>query len=349
MISIICPLYNKKDYIEETIQSVVNQTSGDWEMIIIDDGSSDGGDIIAQRWSFREPKIKFLKRRDYKPDKKGGSVSRNIGIQKAQGKYLMFLDADDILHPKCIETRSLYAQKKSDKDLLIFKHNYFASDINDTFINNYSDFLKKLFYLLSFKKRDFFLKQFLSYNLLWTISNPLWKTSFLRSMGGFNESFQRLQDPELHTRCLLNETLNIDFHYFKSFPDVHIRISEERNRGNDNEDLEKKYAIFYESIIVYLTYFNALLTQQRKYKFVKHLNGYIYAYFYNLHNLKKKANFYNEDLLLNNEHTLFEIIGPSKRNLKYILFRKIYTIIQSSIVFNKLKINSLLNKIYSYI
>ena len=93
-ISIITPSYNTEEFIESTIKSVLNQTYPNIEHIIVDDGSRDRSWSIIQR--FRD-KLKAIQ-----TDHRGGSYARNYGTRLAQGEYIMFLDADDIISPDTI-------------------------------------------------------------------------------------------------------------------------------------------------------------------------------------------------------------------------------------------------------
>lgn len=96
LVSIITPTYNSENYIRETIQSVINQTYKNWEMIIVDDCSSDNTVQIIQEIQKSEPRIKL-----FKLDKNSGAgVARNKAIEEASGKYIAFLDADDLWKPE---------------------------------------------------------------------------------------------------------------------------------------------------------------------------------------------------------------------------------------------------------
>ncbi|GAA4321036.1 glycosyltransferase [Pontixanthobacter gangjinensis] len=97
MISIIIATYNCVDSISETINSVINQNSNNWELIIIDDGSSDNTDILIKR-TFSQNNIRY-----YYQDNKGVSAARNYGVEVASGEYIMFLDADDKLFDNAIK------------------------------------------------------------------------------------------------------------------------------------------------------------------------------------------------------------------------------------------------------
>lgn len=98
MISIITPVYNAESFISEAIESVISQSFTDWELILIDDGSTDKSGIICDRYADKDPRIMVLHR-----DNAGQSRARNLGLEKAKGDFLTFLDADDILAPDALQ------------------------------------------------------------------------------------------------------------------------------------------------------------------------------------------------------------------------------------------------------
>lgn len=91
LISVIIPLYNCERYIEETIQSVLNQTYENIEIIVVDDGSSDNSKEVVKRLQLNDERIKY-----FYQSNSGVSVARNTGMEKAIGKYIAFLDSDDL-------------------------------------------------------------------------------------------------------------------------------------------------------------------------------------------------------------------------------------------------------------
>jgi len=99
LVSIITPSYNSAKFIAETIQSVQNQTYSNWEMIIVDDGSSDETENIVLSIIQNDNRIQFHKL----SHNSGPAVARNTGIEKASGDYMTFIDADDIWFPTFIE------------------------------------------------------------------------------------------------------------------------------------------------------------------------------------------------------------------------------------------------------
>lgn len=95
LVSVIIPVYNAEKYIEQTIQSVLQQTFQDFEIIVLNDGSKDHSGEIIQRMQQADNRIQYIPKANT-----GVSDTRNIGISKAKGKYLAFLDADDIWLPE---------------------------------------------------------------------------------------------------------------------------------------------------------------------------------------------------------------------------------------------------------
>jgi glycosyltransferase involved in cell wall biosynthesis len=101
-VSIITPNYNCGCFIEQAIVSVIAQTYQDWEMIIVDDCSTDDSYTIAMEYANRDGRIKV-----YRTEHQSGSPvePRNIGIQKATGRYIAFLDSDDMWLPNKLENQ----------------------------------------------------------------------------------------------------------------------------------------------------------------------------------------------------------------------------------------------------
>lgn len=112
LVSIVIPTYNSEEYISKAIESVIEQEFQDWELLIIDDGSTDKTKEIVKVKYLRDPNIHFIKRPDYKT--KGANSCRNIGIENAKGKYVAFLDSDDEWKRNHLKNCFLFAEKKRD-------------------------------------------------------------------------------------------------------------------------------------------------------------------------------------------------------------------------------------------
>lgn len=111
-VSIITPCYNAGTMISHTIESVLAQTYTYWEMLIIDDCSSDNSADIIKSYAKKDSRIKY-----FKTDKASGgpSVPRNIGIEHAKGNYIAFLDADDLWLPDKLEKQIKFMSKNNCK------------------------------------------------------------------------------------------------------------------------------------------------------------------------------------------------------------------------------------------
>src|SRR5690554_5302137 len=109
LVSIITPTFNSEKYIQQTIQSVQNQTYQNWEMIIVDDYSSDATVRIIEEIAIQEPRITLIK-----SDRNSGTgIARNKAIDKAKGRYIAFLDADDLWKPRKLEVQIEFLQKEN--------------------------------------------------------------------------------------------------------------------------------------------------------------------------------------------------------------------------------------------
>lgn len=111
--SVIVPVYNVEDYLDECVQSVINQTFNDWELLLVDDGSKDSSYEMCCDYSQNDDRIKA-----YTQENGGASKARNNGINYATGEYLLFLDSDDFYNDE--STLKILADNIDGKDALIF-------------------------------------------------------------------------------------------------------------------------------------------------------------------------------------------------------------------------------------
>ena len=102
LVSAIIIFFNEEKFLQEAIESVWSQTYDNWELLLVDDGSSDASTQIALQYASQYPeKVRYLEHHGHK--NQGMSASRNLGIRHAEGKYIAFLDADDVWLPKILE------------------------------------------------------------------------------------------------------------------------------------------------------------------------------------------------------------------------------------------------------
>ena len=92
-ISILMPVYNAEKYLNETIDTIKNQSFSNWELIIVDDGSTDNSKEICTKLMNDDKRIKYILQENL-----GVSHTRNVALENAQGKYIVFVDSDDLIH-----------------------------------------------------------------------------------------------------------------------------------------------------------------------------------------------------------------------------------------------------------
>jgi len=113
-ISIIIPVYNVEQYLAECLDSVINQTLQDIEIICVDDGSTDGSADILKEYAIKDSRIKIILQKN-----KGAGAARNTGMQYATGKYYAFLDSDDFFEKDMLEKAYSEAEKQQ-ADIVVF-------------------------------------------------------------------------------------------------------------------------------------------------------------------------------------------------------------------------------------
>lgn len=143
-VSVVIPVYNVELYLEECLESLLNQTYTNVEVICVDDGSSDSSLHILKKYSCKDDRVIVLTQKNL-----GAACARNFGMSIARGKYLLFLDSDDVFHPDMIRK----AVDKADKfkvDIVVYKAMSFDTvtgekvALNDKF-NHFPEYIGKVF------------------------------------------------------------------------------------------------------------------------------------------------------------------------------------------------------------
>lgn len=182
MLSIIIPLYNKENKIANTMKSVLSQSFQDFEIIIVDDGSTDNS--VSEVKKIDDPRIRLISQTNA-----GVSAARNRGIQEARGEFIAYLDADDEWNPKYLETQASLIHKYP--QCKVHATNYEFRDtegnITPTTINN-----------LDIQEQDGVLDNYfevaaVSHPPLWTSAVVVNKEAIM-SIGGFPEGIKSGED-----------------------------------------------------------------------------------------------------------------------------------------------------------
>lgn len=131
-ISIIVPVYNIENYLENCIESILNQTFKDYELILVDDGSTDKSGEICDKYEKKDSRIKVIHKNN------GGlSSARNVGLDIACGQYIGFVDSDDSIHPRMYEILyDLIKKYKVDISCCNYKKTYSMFNEHNTYIKS---------------------------------------------------------------------------------------------------------------------------------------------------------------------------------------------------------------------
>jgi len=197
-VSIIIPAYNRAKFIEETIKSVLNQTIEDLEVIIVDDGSTDGTKKIIENLSEKDNRIRYFYQNNHgKP-----SIPRNIGFKNSSGKYIAFLDSDDIWLPEKLEKQIDLFEKDKIGKLGFVDCGYMIIDENGLEIKqNYAS------HPCSFRGNVF--RYFLEDHMIMTPGSILIRRNVLDKVGLFDERLKCLDDWDMWIR--ISKCYNFDF------------------------------------------------------------------------------------------------------------------------------------------
>ena len=109
MISVIVPVYNVEEYLEECLESIKQQTFTDIEVILVNDGSTDGSMEICERFCQKDSRFKLINQ-----ENQGQSVARNRGVKESVGKFIMFVDSDDVINKNLLEVLLPYMKTEVD-------------------------------------------------------------------------------------------------------------------------------------------------------------------------------------------------------------------------------------------
>lgn len=122
LISIIMPVYNTEKYVDEAIQSVMQQDFHNFELLLINDGSSDGSGVILEQWAVQDERVHL-----FFQENQGLSATRNKGLSYAKGKYVYFMDSDDKLRPDTLSSCIDYCES-SNLDFVYFDATVFGEE-----------------------------------------------------------------------------------------------------------------------------------------------------------------------------------------------------------------------------
>lgn len=183
LVSIIIPSYNSSKFLSETIDSVIAQSYGNWELIIVDDGSTDDTSHLVKRY-LNDVRIKYLYQ-----ENSGVSAARNYGYQNSKGDFVAFLDSDDVWLPESIEKKYTYLHEHADCGIVFGKMQIIDQD-------------SKLRKEILDAREGHILKELLLWKtMLPSPSSILVRRSVIEIVGLFEEKLSTAADQDFYFRC----------------------------------------------------------------------------------------------------------------------------------------------------
>lgn len=165
LVSIVLPIYNVEKYLDRCVESVINQTYKNLEIILVDDGSPDSCPEKCEEWAKKDSRIKVVHKNNA-----GLGYARNTGIENASGEYICFFDSDDYIDPSTIEKAYNTAQK-NDSDMVLFGH--YDVNAQGKIVRTYIPTIDKESYVGS-EVQEILLPDLVSDNLATGKSTNLW-------------------------------------------------------------------------------------------------------------------------------------------------------------------------------
>ena len=183
-ISVIVPVYNAEKYLDRCVESIINQTFKDFELILVDDGSTDDSGVLSDKLATKDKRIKVFHK-----ENGGVSSARNIGLDNALGKYVAFCDPDDFIHPQMYEILYKFA-KDNDAECVVCNFESF-SDFNNIKVQDIT--LENKYECFSGKQAYEYIRLSDKRNMLGCVWNKLFLKSSIHNLR-FNTSLSYGED-----------------------------------------------------------------------------------------------------------------------------------------------------------
>ena len=187
LVSLIIPIYNIEKLLPLTLDSVLNQTLVNFECIMVDDFSTDKTKSIAYSYAKKDKRFKVITHRaNY-----GASTARNTGLRFAKGKYIAFLDSDDLIMPESLELRVKTLEDSEDENVI--------GTYSGTCTIKMDRKIPPIGKEIELKKIDFISS---NGNCPFNANQPMFKTNLFKKLGGFDQSLTQAEDYEMWMRAL---------------------------------------------------------------------------------------------------------------------------------------------------
>jgi glycosyltransferase involved in cell wall biosynthesis len=229
-VSIIIPTYNRAELIIDTIESILIQTFNDWELIIVDDGSTDNTIAVIEEYSKKDNRVNVLTRNR---EPKGPSTCKNIGAENARGAYFIFWDSDDIMTPWCLENRVSFMVNNPDLDFAFFQ------------ILSFDEFNKTVSLRINTDGSGDDVDKFIEFNHGGSTQTTIWKKSGFESSGWWNIDNVGYEDTDIHLKAILK---GLKYKFGSQIPDGLLRDAQRPDRltvdGHSLQTGDKALSLF---------------------------------------------------------------------------------------------------------
>jgi glycosyltransferase involved in cell wall biosynthesis/SAM-dependent methyltransferase len=206
LVSVIMIFLNEEQFIQEAIASVFAQSYGNWELLLVDDGSTDGSSKIVQRYAEQYPeKVRYVEHDGHQ--NRGMSASRNLGIRNARGEYIAFLDGDDVWLPRKLEQQVAILESQPEAALVCGRAQWWYSWTGKP-EDNHRDFIQQLDVQLdTLVKPPTLLSLFLQ-NEWASLCDILVRREVVEAVGGYEDSFRGMyEDQAFHAKLCLKSAV----------------------------------------------------------------------------------------------------------------------------------------------
>ena len=220
LITIVIPVYNVENFLDECIKNIVNQTYKNLEIIIINDGSTDKSLEIIDRYSKNDDRIKIINR-----ENKGLLYTRIEGLKKAKGKYMMYVDSDDWIDLDCIEkTYNILIDSKCD----VVRFDAKVVDENGNYIKKLNHFLKDEIYSVEKEIQKIYIKMCTSYAYN-NVTRQLITTELARK-----------NIEKVNTNIAMGEDLEFNINFYKNINSIYISNYAGYNYRTNSTSISRK-------------------------------------------------------------------------------------------------------------
>jgi glycosyltransferase involved in cell wall biosynthesis len=249
LVSVVINFFNEERFLAEAVDSVYAQTFHDWQLLLIDDGSSDRSSDIARGYAEHDPaRVRYLEHPGHA--NRGAGASRNVGVHAARGEWVAFLDGDDIWLPERLERSVALAVAHPDADMVYGKTEYWWRWQDTRSVS--PDYIQPHYFRANRVVRPpDLLVRYLSLRAAYPcMGSLLVRRRAFNAVGGFEESFRALgEDLVFFAKICLSHTVYVSeecWDRYRQHPESDTAVAEAQGRGRS---VQRRYLSWLERYI----------------------------------------------------------------------------------------------------